>query len=47
MGAMPYWAMLALTFPSDHDWLAAFAKGFDLAQRRVSLIGGDTARTNS
>src|SRR5919206_1544021 len=47
MGAMPYWAMLALTVPSvDHAWLAAFAKGFfDLAQEfNVSLIGGDTTR---
>jgi thiamine-monophosphate kinase len=45
MGAMPYWAMLALTLPSvDHPWLAAFAKGFfDLAaEYNVSLIGGDT-----
>ena len=47
MGAMPYWAMLALTLPNvDHDWLSAFAKGFfDLAQEyNVSLIGGDTTR---
>jgi thiamine-monophosphate kinase len=47
MGAMPYWAMLALTLPSvNHDWLAAFAKGFfDLAEEfNVSLIGGDTTR---
>jgi thiamine-monophosphate kinase len=47
MGAMPYWAMLALTLPSvDHDWLSAFAKGFfDLAEEfNVSLIGGDTTR---
>src|SRR5262245_1092254 len=47
MGAMPYWATLALTLPSvDHDWLAAFAKGFfDLAEEfNVSLIGGDTTR---
>ena len=47
MGAMPYWAMLALTLPSvDHAWLAAFAKGFfDLASEyNVSLIGGDTTR---
>ena len=47
MGAMPYWAMLALTVPSvDHEWLAAFAKGFfDLASEyNVSLIGGDTTR---
>jgi thiamine-monophosphate kinase len=47
MGAMPYWAMLALTLPNvDHAWLASFAKGFfDLAQEyNVSLIGGDTTR---
>src|SRR5260221_3902865 len=47
MGALPYWAMLALTLPSvDHDWLAAFAKGFfDLASEfNVSLVGGDTTR---
>jgi len=47
MGAMPYWAMLALTLPKvDHDWLAAFSKGFfDLADEfEVSLIGGDTTR---
>jgi thiamine-monophosphate kinase len=47
MGAMPYWAMLALTVPNvDHAWLAAFAKGFfDLAEEyNVSLIGGDTTR---
>ncbi|MGZ5038891.1 MAG: thiamine-phosphate kinase [Usitatibacter sp.] len=47
MGAMPYWAMLALTVPNvDHAWLGAFAKGFfDLAQEHnVSLIGGDTTR---
>jgi thiamine-monophosphate kinase len=47
MGAMPYWAMLALTVPHvDHAWLAAFAKGFfDLAaEYNVSLIGGDTTR---
>jgi thiamine-monophosphate kinase len=47
MGALPYWAMLALTLPSvDHAWLAAFAKGFfDLAgEHNVSLIGGDTTR---
>jgi thiamine-monophosphate kinase len=47
MGGLPYWAMLALTLPQvDHEWLAAFAKGFfDLAQEyNVSLIGGDTTR---
>jgi thiamine-monophosphate kinase len=47
MGAMPYWAMLALTVPDvNHEWLAKFAKGFfDLAEEfGVSLIGGDTTR---
>ncbi len=47
MGAMPYWALLALTVPNvDHDWLAAFSKGFfDLADEfNVSLVGGDTTR---
>lgn len=47
MGALPYWATLALTLPNvNHDWLAAFAKGFfDLAEEyNVSLIGGDTTR---
>ncbi|MFZ3321633.1 MAG: thiamine-phosphate kinase [Usitatibacter sp.] len=47
MGAMPYWAMLALTLPAvDDAWLAAFSKGFfDLAEEfNVSLIGGDTTR---
>ncbi len=47
MGAMPYWAMLALTIPEvNHDWLGKFAKGFfDLAEEyEVSLIGGDTTR---
>jgi thiamine-monophosphate kinase len=43
MGAMPYWATLALTLPAvDHAWLGAFAKGFfDLAEEfNVSLVGG-------
>jgi thiamine-monophosphate kinase len=47
MGALPYWATLALTLPSvDHAWLAAFAKGFfELAEEfNVSLVGGDTTR---
>ena len=47
MGAMPYWATLALTLPSvDHAWLGGFAKGFfDLAEEfNVSLVGGDTTR---
>ncbi|HRE13820.1 MAG TPA: thiamine-phosphate kinase [Usitatibacteraceae bacterium] len=47
MGAMPYWATLALTLPSvNHEWLERFAKGFfDLAEEfDVSLIGGDTTR---
>jgi thiamine-monophosphate kinase len=45
MGAMPYWAMLALTLPAvNHAWLEKFAKGFfDLASEfDVTLIGGDT-----
>jgi thiamine-monophosphate kinase len=47
MGAMPYWAMLALTVPDvNHEWLGKFAKGFfDLAEEfGVSLIGGDTTK---
>lgn len=47
MGAMPYWAMLALTVPEvNHEWLEKFAKGFfDLAEEfGVSLIGGDTTK---
>ncbi len=47
MGAMPYWALLALTLPAvNHEWLEKFAKGFfDLASEfDVSLIGGDTTR---
>jgi thiamine-monophosphate kinase len=47
MGAMPYWAMLALTVPDvNHEWLAKFAKGFfDLAEEfGVSLVGGDTTK---
>src|SRR2546421_678094 len=42
MGAMPYWAMLALTLPSvDHAWLAAFARGFfDAAARQVARGAG-------
>ncbi len=47
MGAMPYWAMLALTLPEvNHEWLGKFAKGFfDLADEfGVTLVGGDTTR---
>lgn len=47
MGAMPYWATLALTVPAvNHEWLGKFAKGFfDLAEEfGVSLIGGDTTK---
>jgi thiamine-monophosphate kinase len=47
MGALPYWAMLALTVPAvNHEWLSKFAKGFfDLAEEfGVSLIGGDTTK---
>ena len=40
MGALPYWAMLALTLPKvDHDWLAAFASG----PREVALQCGGYA----
>lgn len=49
MGAMPRWALLAITLPKslieDNDiWLSAFTKGFfNLAQAHgVELIGGDT-----
>jgi len=47
MGAMPRWALLALTLPvADEDWIAAFAEGFfDCAGRYgVEVIGGDTTR---
>jgi len=47
MGAEPAWMSLALTLPDEnHDWLAAFVKGFsNLAiQYNVQLIGGDTTK---
>ena len=47
MGAIPRFAMLAITLPTiDDAWLEAFARGFfKLAdQYKVSLIGGNTTR---
>jgi len=47
MGAAPKFVTLALTLPQiDHQWLAAFARGFyDVSnQFGVELIGGDTTR---
>lgn len=47
MGAVPRWALLAITLPeADEDWLAGFARGlFQLADRYgVELVGGDTTR---
>ena len=45
MGAVPAWAMLALTLPkADEDWLERFCRGlFALADRHgMQLVGGDT-----
>jgi thiamine-monophosphate kinase len=47
MGAVPSWALLALTLPEVRtDWLADFAAGFgELARlHRVNLIGGNLSR---
>lgn len=47
MGAMPAWAMLALTLPdADPTFVEQFADGFAelAAQHRVALVGGDTTR---
>ena len=47
MGAMPRWATLALTFPTqDDDWIAAFCNALDQAAKsnQVQLIGGDTCQ---
>ncbi len=47
MGAMPAWALLALTVPGGQEsWLKEFVRGFgELARRyQVALIGGDTTR---
>jgi thiamine-monophosphate kinase len=45
MGAVPAWALLALTLPrADDAWLAEFAAGFGALARLhdVQLVGGDT-----
>ncbi|MBI2319626.1 MAG: thiamine-phosphate kinase [Betaproteobacteria bacterium] len=47
MGALPRWALLALSLPqADEAWLAAFSDGlYRLAERHgVALVGGDTTR---
>jgi len=47
MGAVPRWATLSLSLPSeDEDWLKRFSEGFfTLADDNgVELIGGDTTR---
>jgi thiamine-monophosphate kinase len=47
MGAIPAWALLALTLPSpDAAFVEGFAEGFaQLAQpQRLALVGGDTTR---
>ncbi len=45
MGAVPRWALLALTMPAaDPDWIGEFSAGLhELAARHgVALVGGDT-----
>ena len=47
MGALPRWAMLAISLPdADEAWLQGFSEGlFSLAQQHgVELVGGDTTR---
>lgn len=47
MGAVPRWALLALTLPAaDSGWLEAFAQGFAEAvgDCGLALVGGDTTR---
>lgn len=47
MGAMPRWALLAITLPdNDETWLAQFADSFfeTAGQYQLSLIGGDMSR---
>ncbi len=47
MGAVPRWALLALSLPAaDEDWLQRFSEGFFAlaGEHGVELIGGDTTR---
>jgi thiamine-monophosphate kinase len=47
MGAVPAWALLALTLPdTDADWLGEFAAGFGRLARahEVALVGGNLSR---
>lgn len=47
MGAVPRWALLALTLPRARSrWLESFSRGFLALARRhgVTLVGGDTTR---
>lgn len=47
MGAIPAWALLALTLPdADPRFVEDFAEGFSelAAQHHVALVGGDTTR---
>ena len=47
MGAVPAWAMLALTLPElDETWLDGFSRGLGrlATQYNVALVGGDTTR---
>lgn len=47
MGAVPRWALLALSLPAaDEAWITAFARGFFACANEfnVDLIGGDTTR---
>ena len=47
MGAMPAWALLALTLPqAEPAFIEGFTEGFaELAQSyRLALVGGDTTR---
>jgi thiamine-monophosphate kinase len=47
MGALPRWAMLAISLPkADENWLQRFSAGFFAlaGEHGVELIGGDTTR---
>ena len=47
MGAVPAWALLALTLPEmDEEWLDGYAQGLSkiATQVGVALVGGDTTR---